>query len=78
VQLAAAACCIVIATTAINLAPDNPYHSVPPRLLARGASHFLSFSGIARALSELWPLLALAYLGCALGLRDRSDVRNPI
>jgi len=78
VQLAAAACCIVIATTAINLAPDNPYHSVPPRLLARGASHFLSFSGIARALSELWPLLALAYLACGLGLRDRSDMRNPI
>jgi VanZ family protein len=77
-QLAAAACCIVIATTAINLAPDNPYHSVPPRLLARGASHFLSFSGIARALSELWPVLALAYLACALGLRDRSGARNPI
>lgn len=61
-QLAAAAACIAIATVAINLAPVNPYLTPPPRLLARGASHFLSFSGIARALSELWPLLALSYL----------------
>ncbi len=69
VQLAAAAACIVVATVAINLAPDNPYHSVPPRLLARGASHFLNFSGIVRALSELWPLLATGYLIYALGAR---------
>ncbi|MGH8640590.1 MAG: VanZ family protein, partial [Burkholderiales bacterium] len=54
-QLAAAAACIAVATVAINLAPVNPYLSPPPRLLARGASHFLNFSGIARALSELWP-----------------------
>jgi VanZ family protein len=77
-QLAVAACCIALATVAINLAPDNPYHSVPPRLLARGASHFLSFSGIARALSELWPLLAIGYLACALARRDRGETRNPI
>ncbi len=67
VKLAAAAACIVAATVAINLAPDNPYQSVPPRMLARGASHFLNFSGIVRALSELWPLLATGYLLYALG-----------
>ncbi|HKA40110.1 MAG TPA: VanZ family protein [Burkholderiales bacterium] len=72
-QLAAAAACIAVATVAINLAPVNPYLSPPPRLLARGASHFLNFSGIARALSELWPLLAVSYLVFALGKR-RSDV----
>jgi VanZ family protein len=68
-KLAAAAACIVAATVVINLAPDNPYHSVPPQLLARGASHFLNFSGIVRALSELWPLLATGYLLYALGAR---------
>jgi len=68
-QLAAAAACIVVATVAINLAPVNPYLSPPPRLLARGASHFLSFSAIARALSELWPLLAVSYLVFALAER---------
>ena len=68
-QLAAAAACIVLATVAINLAPVNPYISPPPRLLARGASHFLNFSGIARALSELWPLLAVSYLIFAVGER---------
>ena len=77
-QLAAAGCCIVVATVVINLVPDNPYHNVPPRLLARGASHFLSFSGIARALSELWPLLAMIYLAIALALRERGGARNPI
>jgi VanZ family protein len=70
-QLAVSAACIAAAMVAINLAPDNPYQSVPPRLLARGASHFLSFSGIVRALSELWPLLAISFLVYALAARRR-------
>jgi VanZ family protein len=69
-RLAAAAACIVLATAAINLAPVNPYLSPPPRLLVGGASHFLNFSGIARALSELWPLIAVSYLIFALGRRN--------
>lgn len=68
-RLAAAAACIAAATVAINLAPVNPYLSPSPRLLARGASHFLNFSGIVRALSELWPLLAVSYLVFAFGER---------
>jgi hypothetical protein len=72
-QLAAAAGCIVAATIAINLAPDNPYQSVPPRLLVRGASHFLNFSGIVRALSELWPLLATGLLVYALAARKHGE-----
>ena len=74
-QLAVSAACIVAATAAINFAPENPYLSVPPRLLARGASHFLSFSGIVRALSELWPLLALGFIGYAF--TRRSGARSP-
>jgi VanZ family protein len=70
-QLALSAVCIVAAATAINLAPDNPYHSIPPRLLAKGASHFLNFSGIVRAISELWPLLATGFLLYALPGRGR-------
>ena len=77
-QFAIAAACIMIATVAINLAPDNPYLSVSPRLLARGASHFLSFSGIVRALSELWPLLAVGYLAYALGSQVKNGRRNPL
>jgi len=72
VQLAAAVACIVAATVAINLAPVNPYQSVPPQLLVRGASHFLNFSGIMRALSELWPLLATGFLIYALSARRRG------
>jgi hypothetical protein len=65
-RLVLAALAILAATAAINLAPDNPYQNVPPQLIAGGASHYLSFSGIARAVSELWPLLAVAYLLWAL------------
>jgi VanZ family protein len=75
-QLALAALCIMLATVAINLAPDNPYQSVPVKLLAGGQSHFLSFTGIMRALSELWPLLALTYLVCALALRPSTPPRE--
>ena len=67
--LAVSAACILAAMAAINFAPDNPYQSVSPRLLARGTSHFLSFSGIIRALSELWPLLALGFLAYAFTRR---------
>ena len=77
-QLVVAAGCIAAATAAINLAPDNPYHSVPSLLLARGTSHFLSFSSIVRALSELWPLLAIGYLGWVLGARAAGRARDPI
>ena len=52
------------AIVTINLAPGNPYQSVPVQLLA-GPTHFLSFAGIVRALSELWPFLALAYTATA-------------
>ena len=77
-QLAGAVTCIVAATAVINLAPVNPYLSVPPQLLVRGASHFLNFSGILRALSELWPLLATGFLIYALGSRPRGAEEPPI
>jgi len=77
-QLIVAAGCIAAATAVINLAPDNPYHSVPSLLLARGTSHFLSFSSIVRALSELWPLLAIGYLAWVLGARAAGGARDPI
>ena len=65
-RLALALLAILLALAAINLAPDNPYFSLPPQLTSGRASHFLSFSGILQALSELWPLIALGYLCAAL------------
>jgi len=70
-QLALGALCIVLATVAINLAPDNPYQSVSVRLIAGGQSHFLNFSGIVRALSDLWPLLAVGFFLYGLAARRR-------
>jgi len=69
VQFALAALSIMVATVAINLAPDNPYQSVAARLIAGGQSHFLNFSGIVQALSELWPLLAVSFLLYGLAAR---------
>ncbi len=66
-KIAIAMVCFCAAIAAINLAPDNPYQTVPPQLLAGGHSHFLRFSAIIRALSELWPFLAVAYLLTAAG-----------
>jgi len=59
-QWAAASISFAAAIAAINIAPDNPYQTIPALLLV-GPTHFLSFSGIVRALSELWPFLALIY-----------------
>jgi len=62
VKITVAAVCFCAAVAAINLAPDNPYQSVPPQLLSGNPSHFMNFSSIIRALSELWPFLAIGYL----------------
>jgi VanZ family protein len=74
-KLALAAACIAAATVAINAAPENPYQSPPAQLVGSGASHFLSFSAIVRALSELWPLLALAFLLHAFATRSLAPAR---
>jgi VanZ family protein len=73
IQFLMAALCILAGTAAINMAPGNPYQSVPPQFIAGGPSHFLSVSGMVRALSELWPLLAVIYLVCALFERRRGS-----
>ena len=70
-QWIVAALSFAAAIAAINVAPDNPYQTIPPQLLA-GPTHFLSFSGIVRALSELWPFLAVAYTISAAVRGDRS------
>jgi len=64
-RVSLATLCLCAAVAVINLAPDNPYQTIPSQLLMGGPSHFLSFSGIVRALSELWPFLTIPYLTAA-------------
>jgi VanZ family protein len=63
-QWIVAAFCFAAATAATNIGPDNPYQAVPAHFLV-GPRHVLSFSAIIRALSELWPFLAVVYAGYA-------------
>jgi VanZ family protein len=74
------------AVIVINVAPDNPYVTVPPQLLI-GPTHMLSFSAIVRTISELWPFLAIVYtvsvvrriprLPVAPGVRAPSSIIRP-
>lgn len=54
--------CFCAAVAVINFAPDNPYQTVPPKLIPGGTTHLLRFSNIVRALSELWPFLVIGFL----------------
>lgn len=78
-ERAAALCgawAITLAVIVINIAPGNPYQTLPRQFLA-GASHFLNYTGIVRVISEAWPLLAVVYLLAAamwLGARGRPDL----
>jgi hypothetical protein len=72
VQWKAAMASFAAAVVAINVGPENPYQTLPPQLLTAGPTHFLSFSGIIRALSELWPFLALVYTGTLATRRNAS------
>ena len=66
-SLIAALLCLGAAVAVINFAPDNPYQSIPPKLIPGGTTQLLRFSTIVRALSELWPFLAVGYLIAAAG-----------
>jgi VanZ family protein len=70
-QWMAAGLCFAAAIAATNVGPDNPYQAIPAHLLS-GPRHFLSFSAIIRALSELWPFLAIAYATYAAAEHRRT------
>lgn len=61
-RLLAALVSFLLALVTVNLVPYNPYFNVPPALAGGTPTHFLSFWSIMRALSELWPMLAIGYL----------------
>lgn len=53
----------------INITPENPYRPAPPYLLLGHTSHILGFASMTRALSDLWPFLALLLALCGLAAR---------
>ncbi len=55
----------------VNMVPENPYRPVPSYLLAGRAGHLLNFAGIMRALSDIWPFLAMVFLLFSLPGRYR-------
>lgn len=57
---ALAALALMMATTLVNLAPENPY--LAAMLQAWQHGHFLNFNGLTRLTSALWPFLALPWL----------------
>jgi hypothetical protein len=44
----------------VNLAPENPYLVAALKVWRHG--HYVSFNGMTRLLSALWPFLTLGYL----------------
>ncbi len=70
--------CFGAAVAVINLAPENPYQTIPPKLIAGGMTQLLRFSNIVRALSELWPFLAIAYLIAAAVRLTQIRHRDPL
>ena len=61
-RAAAALLCIVAVVAVVNVAPENPYQLAPTFMLSAQPSHLVNFSHIVRALSQLWPLIAVIFL----------------
>jgi VanZ family protein len=59
-QRALAALSLLLATTLVNIAPENPYLENTYQLWNPG--QFLNFHGLTRLASDLWPFLALPWL----------------
>ena len=57
---ALAALSLLLATTLVNLAPENPYLAAILQVWQQG--HFLNFNGLTRLTSALWPFIALPWL----------------
>jgi VanZ family protein len=54
--------CVVAGTVVVNIAPDNPYQTLPAYMLSAQPTHLANFGNIVRALSQCWPLAALLLL----------------
>ena len=59
-QKALAALSLLVATTLVNIAPENPYLANTFQVWNPG--QFLNFHGLTRLASDLWPFLALPWL----------------
>jgi len=59
-QRALAALSLLVATTLVNIAPENPYLANTFQVWNPG--QFLNFHGLTRLASNLWPFLALPWL----------------
>lgn len=68
--------CFGAAVAVINFAPGNPYQTIPPKLIPGSTTHLLRFSNMVRALSELWPFLAIGYLVAAAGIAAQARQRD--
>ena len=68
---ALAALALMLATTLVNLAPENPYLAASLQVWQQG--HFLNFNGLTRLTSSLWPFLALPWL---MLLRQETRRKN--
>lgn len=55
-----AALSLLLGTTLVNLAPENPYLAAILQVWQQG--HFLNFNGVTRLASALWPFVALPWL----------------
>jgi VanZ family protein len=66
---------LLAAVVLVNGTPENPYRNVPLHLLPGRSSHFLSFTSMIRALSDLWPFLTLLFLLVSLPGRYPAERR---
>lgn len=62
---------LLAAVLLVNMVPENPYRPASTFLLAGRAGHLLNFAGIMRALSDIWPFLAILFLLFSLPGRHR-------
>jgi VanZ family protein len=56
----ASAICFALGLVAVNLAPENPYLVAALKVWRHG--HYVSFNGMTRLLSALWPFITVGYL----------------
>jgi hypothetical protein len=72
-RAAAALLALLAAVVLVNIIPENPYRPAPSYLLSGRISHFLSFSSMLHAISDIWPVLAMSFLLFGLPRRDNTN-----
>lgn len=77
-RAATAALALAFTIAAVNIAPENPYQTLPPYLVAAEPAQVARLATLLHVLSDVWPFVAIVYLAVAAIARPADRDTRPL